>query len=54
MSYPLLSSFTGNASIHYLDSDIIKEIQAILDIQVTGLCCGETIKKFAEFKKKII
>lgn len=52
MTYPLLASFTGNTLIHDLDSDILKEIQSILAIQVTGVCCGETIKKFAEFKEK--
>ena len=52
MTYPFLANFTGNTLIHDLDSDILKEIQIILGIQVTGVCCSETTKKFAEFKEK--
>lgn len=52
MTYPLLVNFTGNSLVHDLDSDILKEIQTILGVQVTGVCCSETIKKFAEFKEK--
>lgn len=51
MTYPLLKDFSGNSLISDLDSDIIKEIQSILGIQITGICCGETVKKFAEFKE---
>ena len=52
MTYPLLSNFTGSKSIHDLDSDVLKEIQTILGVQATGICCGDTVNKFAEFKEK--
>lgn len=50
--YPLLENFKGNYSVHDLNPDILKEIQGIIGVEMTGICCGNTVSKFAEFKEK--
>jgi len=51
-NYPLLKEFKGTKAIYDLDSDLLKEIQHILKVEVTGICCKTTAEKFAEFKEK--
>ena len=50
--YTLLKEFNQTKAIYDLDSDLLKEIQDILKVEVTGICCKNTIAKFAEFKEK--
>jgi len=51
--YPLLEAWEGNAALADLDPGILREIQNILTVEVTGVCCQNTITKFAEFKESM-
>ena len=51
--YPLLETWEGNAALADLDPGILREIQNILAVEVTGICCQNTITKFAEFKESM-
>jgi hypothetical protein len=49
--YPLLQSWTNDRVLQDLDPDIMREIQSILGVTVSGYCCQATLTKFAEFKQ---
>ena len=51
-NFPLLKEFDRVQAIYDLDSDLLKELQHILKVEITGICCKNTIAKFAEFKEK--
>lgn len=49
-NFPNLEKFTGKAELSDLSSDIIKEIQTILKLNVDGIAGQETYRAFAAFK----
>lgn len=49
--YPLLETWTKDKSLHELTPDILREVQGILNVDVTGVVCQSTINKFAQFKQ---
>lgn len=51
--YPLLEAWVDNTALADLDIGILMEIQNILGVEVTGVCCKQTTTKFAEFKKSM-
>lgn len=48
----MLETWSNSIAIHDLEAAVVREIQAILEVQITGICCGETSKKFADFKER--
>jgi hypothetical protein len=49
--FPLLESWTNDRVLQDLDPDVMREIQSILGVTVSGYCCQATLTRFAEFKQ---